>query len=211
MSIRALLAIAAPPVCASCGGHAGRAEPLCPGCRRQLRWLAPEPVDAGAIRVWAPLAYEDPARAIVRALKFGGVAALADTMAAQIAAVAPPGWLTHGRLVPVPLHPARRRRRGYNQAERVASELAGITGLAVDDCLVRAGPRATQVGRGRSERLAGIAGSVRLAAGRAPPARAILVDDVLTTGATLAACAEALIEGGAEEVVGVAYARTPGR
>jgi ComF family protein len=211
MSLRALLSIAAPPVCAACGGHAGSAEPLCARCRRQLRWLASDAVEIGGLRAWAPLAYEDPARALVRALKFYGVVAVADTMAAQIVQAAPEGWLAHGRLVPVPLHPARRRKRGYNQAERIAAALSTKTGLPVEDCLMRAGPRATQVGRGRSERLAGIAGSVRMRDDRAPPARAILVDDVLTTGATLAACAGELSGAGAGEVIGVAYARTQGR
>jgi predicted amidophosphoribosyltransferase len=168
------------------------------------------------------LAYEEGARALVRALKFGGAVRIADAMASQIAANAPPGWLTRGAaaepgssagafLVPVPLHPARMRTRGYNQAERLAAALSVRTGLAVDDCLERAGPTTAQVGRGRGERLRGIAGSVALRAGRSPPARAILVDDVLTTGATIAACAGALAAAGAGELRGVAYARTPGR
>jgi ComF family protein len=211
MSLRLLVSLAAPPSCAACGANAGAAEPLCGRCRGELRWLGHEPVVSGDVRAWAPLAYEEPARALVRALKFGGVAGVADAMAAPIAARAPAGWLTHGRLVPVPLHPARRRRRGYNQAERIAAALGRRIGLAVEDCLVRAGPRGTQVGRGRAQRLAGIEGSVGLASGRGPPARAVLVDDVITTGATLAACARALVAGGGEEVVGVAYARTPGR
>jgi predicted amidophosphoribosyltransferase len=94
----------------------------------------------------------------------------------------------------------------------LAAALAARTGLSLHDCLARDGPRGTQVGRDRAQRLTGITGSVRLAPERAPPGpRAVLVDDVMTTGATLAACAAVLRNHGAAEVVAVAYARTPGR
>jgi ComF family protein len=159
---------------------------------------------------WAPVAYEGPAQGVVRALKFRGATRAAEAMAAQIAAGAPDGWLDGGRsLVPVPLHPVRARRRGYNQAAVLAGALARRTGLELADCLERSGRRDTQVGRDRAQRLSGIAGAVRLS-GRAPHG-AVLVDDVITTGATLAACARALREGGTNSVVAVGYARTPGR
>jgi ComF family protein len=182
-----------------------------------------------AMLVWAPVAYEGPARGLVQALKFKGATRAAGAMAAQIAAQAPAGWLRADgpppgpaavarppqpavALVPVPLHPARRRRRGFNQAERLAAAVGARVGLAVSDCLERAGPRGTQVGRDRAQRLSGIAGSIKLAPERAPPRqRAVLVDDVVTTGATLAACAAVLHANGAAEVVAIAYARTPGR
>jgi ComF family protein len=211
---RPLLDVIVPPLCAGCGAVAGRLEPLCAPCRGELRWLGHDPMPIGAaLRAWAPLAYEDPARGVVRALKFRGATRAANAMAGQIAANAPPGWLECDRvLVPVPLHPARARKRGYNQAALLASALGRRTGLELNDCLTRAGPRGTQVGRDRSQRLAGIAGTVGLAPQRAPPpARAILVDDVITTGATLAACAAALLAAGTNAVVAVGYARTPGR
>jgi predicted amidophosphoribosyltransferase len=225
MDLRPLLHALAPPICAGCNAHAGAAEPLCGRCRRELRWLDPEPAVAAGLPVWAPVAYEGPARGVVRALKFGGARRAAPAMAAQIAVNAPSGWLAGGALVPVPLHPSRARKRGYNQAERVAAALAERTGLELRDCLERAGPRGTQVGRDRLQRLDGIAGTVRMVRGRgershcggsrAPPPpplqRAVLVDDVVTTGATLAACARVLVDNGVAEVVAVAYARTPGR
>lgn len=203
----------APPVCAGCGAHAGVAEPLCAGCRGELRWLGPEPVVAEGLAAWAPVAYEGPARGVVGALKFRGATRAAVAMSAAIAANAPPGWLEHGAVfVPVPLHPARARKRAYNQAERIACALAVRTGLESRPCLERSGARGTQVGRDRSERLAGIPGAIAVRADAAPPPRrAVLVDDVVTTGATLATCARVLREAGTEEVVGVAYARTPGR
>jgi len=217
-----------PPLCWGCGGVARRKEPLCGGCRRLLRRLATDPVLLCGVRVWAPVAYSGPARDLVRALKFRGATAVADTMAAQIAANAPAGLLgaeaAHGAgrvppgagrpacrpvLVPVPLHPRRLRRRGYNQAALIADALARRAGQEVADCLARTGSAATQVGRGRAERRAGPAGSVEL--GAPAPDRAVLVDDVATTGATLAACAAALRVAGCVDVAALVFARTIGR
>jgi predicted amidophosphoribosyltransferase len=103
------------------------------------------------------------------------------------------------------------RRRGFNQAERLAVALCARTGLHLCDCLRRRGRSRTQVGRDRQERLGGVDGTVHAPDGAEAPRRAILVDDVVTTGATLAACAAALRAAGAREVAAVAYARTPGR
>ena len=111
----------------------------------------------------------------------------------------------------LPLHPRRARLRGFNQAERIAAALARRTGLRVADCLRRRGAAARQVGRGRAERLDGIAGAIELAPGRSAPHAALIVDDVATTGATLAACAAALRDGGSDTAAGVVYALTPGR
>jgi ComF family protein len=191
------------------------------GCRRLLRRLPPRPVELAGVPAWAPVGYEGPARELVRALKFRGAVALADAMAAQIAANAPPGLLAERAvcdpappvLVPVPLHPRRSRARGFNQARLLAEALARRTGLATADCLERLGAEGTQVGRGRHERRAGPAGRVLMRSAQATeaPARALLVDDVVTTGGTLAACADALRSAGTREIAALAFARTLGR
>lgn len=197
-----------PPLCWGCGGVARRREPLCARCRRLLRRLGQDPVLLCGVPVWAPVAYSGPARDLVRALKFRGATAVADAMAAQMAANAPAALLA-GVLVPVPLHRRRLRRRGYNQAALIAGALARRAGLEVADCLARSGSPATQVGRDRSERRAGPAGSVELTAPL--PDRVVLVDDVATTGATLAACAAVARAAGAREVAALVFARTIGR
>ena len=211
MCLRSLVSLVAPPLCVGCGASAGRVEPLCPGCRQSLRPLGGDPLEHGGLAVWAPFAYEGAARALVRALKFDGAERVAGTMGAQIAATAGDGPFAGVTLVPVPLDPRRRRRRGYNQAELLARAVAARRGCVVADCLERTGSRGTQVGRGRSERLTALDGAVRVRPGTAVPSRALLVDDVMTTGATLAACAAVLRAAGAADVAAVTYARTPGR
>jgi predicted amidophosphoribosyltransferase len=216
----------APSMCWGCSDLVRRGEILCAACRRSLHRLAPEPVVLSGVRVWAPVAYAGAARDLVRALKFRGALRVADFMAAQIVANAPPGALDGQTLVPVPLHPRRLRSRGYNQAAVLAEAVARRTGLELSDCLVRAGPAIAQVGRDRAGRRAGPAGSIEVrgsapVASAAPPAGAaplgaappavVLVDDVVTTGATLAACRSALAAAGASEVAAVVFVRTLGR
>jgi predicted amidophosphoribosyltransferase len=148
-------------------------------------------------------AYEGAAQRLVAALKFGGRLALAEVAAAAIV-TAVPRDLLGGALIPVPAAPARRRRRGFDPAEAIATALASELGSPVVPCLRRSGgPR--QVGRPRAKRLADPP-RVR-ARGQVPP-ECVLVDDVLTTGATLSACGRALRGAGAEHVVAITFART---
>ena len=212
---RFLGGLLAPPVCWSCSDLSRRGDPLCGSCRAALHRLGPDPVLLSGVRVWAPLAYSGPARDLIRALKFRGALGLADAMAAQMVANAPPGLLEPAppaarcTLVPVPLHPRRLRSRGYNQAAAIAEALGRRTRLPVLPCLVRSGPSITQVGRDRAERKAGPAGAIH-AEGR-PPEKVLLVDDVVTTGATLGACRDSLAAAGAREIAAVCFARTIGR
>jgi len=206
---------AVPTSCLACGGPAGRpGEPLCASCRRALPWLREAPRAPGRARAararspaltWAPLAHEGPARALVHALKFRGALGVAGAMAAQIAANAPPGLLEGATLVPVPAPAARRRARGFDHAERLAAALGARTGRPVAPCLRRAGRGPRQLGARGAQRLA--AGRVSVVARGPVPAVVALVDDVETTGATLAACTAALRAAGAERVVAVTYAR----
>jgi ComF family protein len=105
-------------------------------------------------------------------------------------------------LVPVPLHPRRKRKRGFNQSELLAQELGGRTGIrTAAGALVRRNDTPPQTGLSAAARRANVRGAfavrhVSQIAGRA----VVLVDDVFTTGATASACARALLAAGAREV-----------
>jgi predicted amidophosphoribosyltransferase len=213
----------APPRCATCAAPCASVEAICSACRRRLeRARAGSAVLAGIGPVSWSAPYEDVARELIAALKFRGGLGLARVAATAIAAnvparasvrfpakavvssiaAGPEGWT----VVPVPAAPLRRRRRGYDPAELIAAEVSSLLGVPIKASLGRAnGPR--QVGRRRSERLAS---PPRVRAIGAAPKRALLVDDVLTTGATLAACASALRAAGCTELRAVVFARALG-
>jgi len=217
-----LLAVFVPPACASCRAALPRTElRLCGECTRGLPWL-PERVcrrcglpshrrgcpasRAAFTRAWAPLAYDGVARNLVAALKFRAALPVAALMAAHIAANLPADLRASRVLVPVPPQPARRRRRGFDPAAELCAALAPRLGLPASECLVRRDRAHRQVGATRAQRRRGGRMAIEL---RAPPPRAaLLIDDVHTTGATLDACARALVAGGCEEVVAITYART---
>jgi predicted amidophosphoribosyltransferase len=222
-----LLAALAPPVCLACRAPLAPAgAQLCLDCRRALPWLpeprcrrcglplpcAPRdgrcPAAASAFgRAWAPLAHDGPARQLVAALKFRGALPVAGLMAAQIAATVPRELLDGAVLVPVPLHPARRRTRGFDQAALIARALATRTGAPLHACLHRSGRPTRQLGADRAARRLA-AKRHRLTVRGPVPAHALLVDDVHTTGATLDACAHALRAAGTRRVAALSYART---
>jgi ComF family protein len=223
---RELVSLLVPPLCAVCREPEPSGAPLCLECRTRLVPLSdPRCPRCGAPvvqrssdclecrgralgfeRAWSPFAYEGVARQIVAALKSRGALVLAGLIAAEIAARAPAG-LVEGTLVPVPAHPQRRRRHGFNQAQAIAHALARRASVPVRDLLRRSGPVTPQVGLERRARLANARGSARVRRPSGAPRRAVLVDDVYTTGATLDACARALSEAGADLVVAVTFAR----
>ncbi len=184
--------------CPRCGAAVATAAARCPAAR------------AAFPRAWAPVAYEGVARELVGALKFRGALPVADLMAAHMAANLPAGAARSGgaALVPVPGRsrrpPAaprvrpRARAGGRARAPRSSGPLA--------DCLARATARRARSARAAA-RAARPAGSSCACAGHRR-ALALLVDDVHTTGATLDACARALVAGGTTVVAAISYART---
>jgi ComF family protein len=199
-----LVALIAPPRCSLCAAPCAARATLCDRCEPALGRLRASTVTVpGLAGVWTAGPYEEIARDLVAALKFSRRLRLAAQAARVIAARAPTDLL-RGEIVPVPAAPGRRRSRGFDAAEEIAAELSAVTGLALSPCLKRSEGR-RQVGRHRRERLAD---PPRVRAAGRVPRRALLVDDVITTGATLGACARALTAAGSGSVAAVAFARS---
>lgn len=193
------------PVCGSCGdplpawAPAGRETRYCARCRQ-----APGPI--GLSRAIG--AYEGALRSIVHALKYGGRRSLAPRLATLLGRCAPEVLVGADVVVPVPLHRARERARGFNQAEAIARHL----GLPVARALKRVRRSPSQTGLAAAERQANVRGAFALRRrGVIQGAVVVLVDDVSTTGATLDACARVLMDGGAHEVRALTVARVVSR
>ena len=155
--------------------------------------------------------YEGRLRAIIRCLKFSDLPALGVTLGEQLAGRLPAEARQADLIIPVPLHGWRRWRRGYNQAERIAASLRPSLGVPVaSGLLVRRRATAAQSGRTRRARLANVGGAFR-ASGAIHGLRVLLVDDVVTTGATIRECARTLKTAGARSVHAAAAARTLSR
>ncbi len=207
-------------LCAGCWNElAIPGEPACPSCRRPLGegtpagtvcavCLADPPRHDG---IAAGTLYNEASRKLILALKHGHRIALAPLLARLMLAQVPQevgqGWL----IVPVPLHRWRLWRRGFNQAALLGREIASARGSQLlVDALVRRKQTPTLGGLGKTARARALSGAIavnprRLSALKG--ARILLVDDVLTSGATSNACVSALKRAGAEKVVVACFAR----
>jgi predicted amidophosphoribosyltransferase len=193
-----------PPLCAACGRSCRPEAVVCSRCGRRL--AATDPLlgkgSPGLDRAWSAAPHEGVARNLVAALKFRRLLPVAGLMADRIQWLAPAHMLS-GAIVPVPAAPSRLRRRGFDPAGELAGALAERLDSPLEPCLARRGGR-RQVGRRRAER---IGEPPRIHAQGVVPRSVLLVDDVLTTGATMTACAQALRAAGAARVVAVTFAR----
>jgi predicted amidophosphoribosyltransferase len=202
--LQALAGALAPPLCPACGRLGPEESRLCGRCERRLARLSPVrgAGPAGVDRAWSSAPYEAVARDLVASLKFRRLLPVAGLIADRIAWLAPAALLS-GEIVPVPSARLRSISRGFDPAGEIAAALAERTGLPLRLCLNRDGA-SRQVGRRRAERL----GRPPRIRPRGPaPRSVVLVDDVLTTGATVSACAGALRRAGAARVVAVTFAR----
>lgn len=195
-----------PPRCPLCGEAIAAQKGLCGTC-----WATLEiPATGAEDGITAATLYNDTARQLVLNFKHGRKIALAQMMARQIAARLPElegEWL----VVPVPLHRVRLWQRGYNQSALIARELARLDGLSLlVDGLVRTKRTPSLGGLGRAERAQVLAGAITpnpARIERLEGAQVLLVDDVLTSGATTNACKAALKEAGAARVHVACFSR----
>lgn len=192
------------PFCPVCGRFfaaekSGFSGGPCRDCRLGARSF-------GAVRAAGP--YEGALKEAVLKFKYGGERHLAAGLAGLMARAARGLPLENiDRVVPVPMAAGRLRQRGYNQAELLAREVAGLLGLAVDGrALVKVRETPAQAGLNREERLANLAGAFWAREGRVRGRGILLVDDVVTTGSTMTAAAGALAGAGAAGVWGLAAA-----
>jgi ComF family protein len=189
------------PACEACALPAPAAGGLCGRCAGRRAFDA----------AFAPYRYEFPLVELIHRLKYGNQIALARILGTLLARrLAERGRPAVDAIVPVPLHPAREARRGYNQAREIAGFAAGLLGLPVEHRLARR-IRETeeQAALPAIVRAANVRGAFEVRT-RAPPPRVAIVDDVLTTGATAAALAQALGRAGCSHVEVWAVARAQG-
>lgn len=194
---------ALPGLCARCGDRLPRSHRPCRRCgaepgRHVAAACGLEAID----EVVAPLRYLDGARALVLALKFHGKTPAAVPLGALLADAVVEAGVPGDLVVPVPLSARRQRTRGHNQADELARPLARATGVPRDArALVRRRDIAPQSGLSRSARARNPRGAFAARRERVEGRCVLLVDDVLTTGATASACARALRRAGAARVV----------
>jgi competence protein ComFC len=217
--LESLIAIFAPHHCLACGGEGSL---LCGECRDSLpphpeicyrcHRLSPGARTCPACRRHTPLrgvriatVYEGVTVEVVKALKFGRARAGAGPLGRLIAEQH--RTLGFDLIVPVPSASSRQRQRGYNPAELIAGAVSDRLGVSVLTALGRTG-QSRQVGARRRERIEQLAGAFYVRPPREIEGRSILlVDDVLTTGATLTECAKVLRTAGARSVEGAVVAR----
>lgn len=225
-----LLQLALPPRCLLCGDAGADGRDLCTGCRDDMpantaccaRCALPLPAAAthcgGCVRrpppfdaAWAAFRYAHPLDLLETRFKFGGDLAagrvLAELMIARIGQDCP---ARPQALLCVPLHAGRLRRRGYNQALELARPLARALGLPLaPDLLVRRRATTAQTGLDGTARRRNLRGALALRPGHTLPPHVAVLDDVMTTGATLGECARVLRAAGVERVDIWALARAP--
>lgn len=215
--MRALLDLLLPPTCPGCGREG---VTLCRDC---LAWLSRRmaepagvpvgldwPLPPGLVQLEWCAAFSGPVRDALHALKYRGERRLAGPLGGALAARWRRAGVAGELVVHVPVHTSRLRERGFDQAQDLARACARRLGLPARPALERAERTAAMHALGRAARARNVSGAFRVRSGWTGPIagrHVILVDDVITTGATMAGCAEALLEAGAASVSGLAVAR----
>lgn len=200
LACRLKLTPSEPPYCLRCAEPVRRGS-HCARCERRVFACSP---------VRAAFAYRDAAVSLVHSFKYGGrrsaARAAGDWMASAWSRY--PELGVPDALVPMPLHPRRRRQRGYNQALLIAQAMSERLGIPVLEALVRERETPPQWSLGRAERAKNVAGAFSaVATHRFEGRKLLLVDDVCTSGSSLEACAQTLLRAGAARVSAYVFAR----
>jgi ComF family protein len=207
--LRLALDVIAPRFCPGCDEPIGQGDPFCASCDASIEPIADlAPLDCGLSVVSSGVYGGALARAI-QAMKYEDRADLAAPLGRRLAkAFTRADFSGSATLVPVPLHPKRLAERGYNQSALIARALGRELGWNV--CATALGRRrdtSAQARLGRSQRLHNVDGAL-IERARLDGKHVVLVDDVVTTGATASACKEALERAGAVVLAVAAVART---
>jgi ComF family protein len=208
----------ADPLCAQCRDELGLLpHPVCPFCLFFLPAgleLCPQGHHPDLLPVWAAGLFDHHYRRLIHAFKFDDRPDCGDFLARRLGALLEndPRLAAVDLVVPVPLHPTRRRERGFNQSELLARAAGAALARPVDNLLFRSRNTKSQTELDGPRRRQNVAGAFRVAHGTVPPV-VLLVDDVFTTGATMQECAATLLGAGAQRVMGavVALAEPAGR
>ena len=228
------LDVALPPLCPACRDLVGDQGGLCASCWSRLSFIArpycerlgiPFAYDPGPgilsmeaiadppayARARAAARYDDVARELVLAFKYGDRLDLAPTMGRWMAHAGRELLADADMLVPVPLHWRRLWTRRFNQAAALAQAIMAESGVPIAyETLKRVRATAHQVGLSAAERAANVQGAFRVPTEKRPSIRGrrlVLIDDVLTSGATVDTCARALLRAGAAHVDVLVFAR----
>jgi len=218
-AVERALDFALPPACAGCGLEG---DLFCASCRPALEGHLER---AGGVEIGLPAEiprpllqlewcspFSGPVRAALHALKYNGERRLAGPLGRALATRWRHGGAGGDLIVPVPIHASRARERGFDQAVLLATVAAQGLGLPCAQILERSRATARQFDLDRGARAGNVAGAFAVIGGaqRGRPLSGrwvVLVDDVVTTGSTLVACAQPLLDAGAVGVSGLTVAR----
>ncbi|MDD5587120.1 MAG: ComF family protein [Alphaproteobacteria bacterium] len=234
---QSLLDFLLPPLCLNCHEEVGGHQSLCPACWKAVQFISPPccsccgapfdvPVEEGTLcgeclafppvynRARSAMIYDDASKRLVLSLKHGDRLHPVPAMAAWMQRAAEAFWPAADVIVPVPLHRWRLFARRYNQAALLAGTLGRIVKKPLGvDALTRVRATPSQGRMNREQRKKNMAGAIKLNpryTGKIKGKNIVLVDDVLTTGATVNECARVLLAGGASSVDVLTLMRTRG-
>jgi ComF family protein len=204
MWIKVLLDLLFPPRCEVC--RQPSEQVLCSSCFNQIKFMKP------GLGIYSVAAYEGVLKEALLRFKFKKRKSLAEPLGIllvkYLSCLPSFSWKEIDTLVPVPLHPRRERKRGFNQVELLAKVLGRYCGKSVVNALVRIRDTHPQFDLPRAKRFANVAGAFKVSDSRLVYQKGILLlDDIYTTGATLAECCKVLKTAGARLVKVLTLAR----